>query len=179
MRYQSAVELRADLKRAKRIIESGRTAHAATSSISVAVLPFENAGAQPELEYLSDGITEVLICNLSRKPGLKVTARNTVFHFKGRTGDAVGIGKQLGVGSVVTGRVLKHGNSIRIGVELVDVRDGWQLWGEQYRRNVDELLFVEDEIPREIVGHLQQELITLVQITNLESNARKAEPLLS
>jgi serine/threonine protein kinase/Tfp pilus assembly protein PilF len=167
VRCQSAAELRADLKRIKRMIESGRAGadRAASSSsldedksISVAVLPFENVGAQPELEYLSDGITEVLISSLSRKPGLKVMARSTVFHYKGRIGDAVSIGKQLGVSSVVTGRVLQRGNTIRIGVELVDVGDGWQLWGEQYRRSVDEILFVEDEIPKEIVGHLQREL---------------------
>jgi serine/threonine protein kinase len=166
-RCQSAAELRADLKRIKRMIESGRAdAYGASSSsnlvedksISVAVLPFENVGAQPELEYLSDGITEVLISSLSRKPGLKVIARSTVFHYKGRIGDAVSIGKQLGVSSVVTGRVLQRGNVIRIGVELVDVGDGWQLWGEQYRRSVDEILFVEDEIPKEIVAHLQREL---------------------
>jgi serine/threonine protein kinase/Tfp pilus assembly protein PilF len=167
VRCQSAAELRADLKRIKRMIESGRAeGYSAASSrslnedksISVAVLPFENVGAQPELEYLSDGITEVLISSLSRKPGLKVMARSTVFHYKGRIEDAVGIGKQLGVSSVVTGRVLQRGNVIRIGVELVDVEDGWQLWGEQYRRSVDEILFVEDEIPKEIVAHLQREL---------------------
>lgn len=167
LRCQSALEIKADLKRVKRGIESGRTdEYRATSSrgldknesISVAVLPFENVGAQAELDYLSDGITEVLISSLSRKPGLKVMARSTMFHFKGRTGDAVAIGKQLGVTSVVTGRVLQRGNTIRIGVELVDVADGWQLWGEQYRRNLDELLFVEDEIPKEILGHLQQRL---------------------
>ena len=167
LRCQSALELKADLKRIKRMIESGRTdAYRVASSrgldkdtsISVAVLPFENVGAQAELEYLSDGITEVLISSLSRKPGLKVMARSTVFHYKGRIGEAVSIGKQLGVSSVVTGRVLQRGNTIRIGVELVDVGDGWQLWGEQYRRSVDEILFVEDEIPKEIVGHLQQRL---------------------
>ena len=167
LRCQSALELKADLKRIKRMIESSRTdAYRVASSrgldkdtsISVAILPFENVGAQAELEYLSDGITEVLISSLSRKPGLKVMARSTVFHYKGRIGDAVSIGKQLGVSSVVTGRVLQRGNTIRIGVELVDVGDGWQLWGEQYRRSVDEILFVEDEIPKEIVGHLQQRL---------------------
>jgi serine/threonine protein kinase/tetratricopeptide (TPR) repeat protein len=167
VRCQSAAELRADLKRIKRMIESGR-AHAywaasssslvENKSISVAVLPFENVGAQPDLEYLSDGITEVIISSLSRKPGLKVMARSTVFHYKGRIGDAVSIGKQLGVSSVVTGRVLQRGNMIRVGVELVDVGDGWQLWGEQYRRSVDEILFVESEIPKEIAGHLQREL---------------------
>jgi serine/threonine protein kinase/tetratricopeptide (TPR) repeat protein len=167
VRCQSAAELRADLKRIKRMIESG-CAHAygaasssslvENKSISVAVLPFENVGAQPDLEYLSDGITEVIISSLSRKPGLKVMARSTVFHYKGRIGDAVSIGKQLGVSSVVTGRVLQRGNMIRVGVELVDVGDGWQLWGEQYRRSVDEILFVESEIPKEIAGHLQREL---------------------
>jgi serine/threonine protein kinase/tetratricopeptide (TPR) repeat protein len=170
LRCQSAAELRADLKRIRRMIESGsaQSAHAygaASSSslvdnksVSVAVLPFENVGAQPDLEYLSDGITEVIISSLSRKQGLKVMARSTVFHYKGRIGDAVSIGKQLGVSSVVTGRVLQRGNMIRVGVELVDVEDGWQLWGEQYRRSVDEILFVESEIPKEIASHLQREL---------------------
>ena len=185
VRCQSAAELRADLKRVKRMMESGRAdAYRAASSksleedksISVAVLPFENVGAQPELDYLSDGITEVLISSLSRRPGLKVMARSTVFHYKGRIADAVSIGKQLGVSAVVTGRVLQRGNMIRIGVELVDVGDGWQLWGEQYRRSVDEILFVEDEIPKEIVGHLQRELgsdnsgsIHKAQTTSLEA----------
>jgi serine/threonine protein kinase len=145
VRCQSAAELRADLKRMKRMIESARAhAYGAASSsslvenksISVAVLPFENVGAQPDLEYLSDGITEVIISSLSRKQGLKVMARSTVFHYKGRIGDAVSIGKELGVSSVVTGRVLQRGNMIRVGVELVDVGDGWQLWGEQCRRSV-------------------------------------------
>jgi serine/threonine protein kinase len=146
VRCQSAAELRADLKRMKRMIESARAhAYGAASSsslvenksISVAVLPFENVGAQPDLEYLSDGITEVIISSLSRKQGLKVMARSTVFHYKGRIGDAVSIGKELGVSSVVTGRVLQRGNMIRVGVELVDVGDGWQLWGEQCRRSED------------------------------------------
>ena len=86
------------------------------------------------------------------------------------------MGKQLGVSSVVTGRVLQRENMIRVGVELVDVGDGWQLWGEQYRRSVDEILFVEDEIPKEIVGHLQRELgsdssgsIHKAQTTSLEA----------
>ena len=185
LRCQSALEVRADLKRIKRMIESDRGgSHRAASSknadeeksVSVAVLPFENVGSHPELEYLSDGITEVLISSLSRKAGLKVMARSTVFHYKGKTGDAVSIGKQLGVSSVVTGRVLQRGNTIRIGVELIDVGDGWQLWGEQYRRGLDEILFVEDEIPKEIVGHLQRELTSdeseatkRLQTTNLEA----------
>jgi len=167
LRCQSAVELRADLKRIKRMIESGGAdAQTAAPSknrdedklTSVAVLPFENVGADPELEYLSDGLTEVLISSLSHQPGLKVIARSTVFNYKGRIGDAVSIGKQLGVSSVVTGRILQRGNTIRIGVELIDVEDGWQLWGEQFRRSAAEILFVEDEIPNEIVGHLQREL---------------------
>jgi serine/threonine protein kinase/tetratricopeptide (TPR) repeat protein len=185
LRCQSALELKADLKRIKRMIESDRgDSHDLTSprsldednSITVAVLPFENVGSHPELEYLSDGITEILISRLSGTPSLKVMARSTVFHYKGRTGDAVSIGKQLGVNSVVTGRVLQRGNTIRIGVELIDVGDGWQLWGEQYRRSVDEILFVEDEIPKEIVGHLQRELTSAnseaphrAQTANLEA----------
>jgi TolB-like protein len=185
LRCQSALEVKADLKRIRRMIESDRgDPHRAASpsvlhednSTSVAVLPFEHVGSHPELEYLSDGITEVLISSLSHKPGLKLMARSTVFHYKGRTGDAASIGKQLGVRSVVTGRVLQRGNTIRIGVELVDVRDGSQLWGEQHKRSMDELLFVEDEIPTEITGHLQRKLTSdnaesthKAQTTNLQA----------
>ncbi len=167
VRCQSAAELRADLKRIKRTIESGHTttfreatsaSHAEGRVTSVAVLPFENVGTQEALEYLSDGITETLISSLSRKPGLKVMARSTVFHYKGEGLDVASIGKQLGVQAVVTGRMLQHGDAIRIGVELVDVANGWQLWGEQYRRGVDDILLIEEEIAKEIVAHLQRQL---------------------
>ena len=167
VRCQTAADLMADLKRIKRTIESG---HATTFSeaisasdvkskiTSIAVLPFENAGTQEALEYLNDGITETLISSLSRIRGLRVAARSTVFHYKGQRIDVAGIGKRLGVSAVVSGRMLQHGDAIRISVELVDVANGWQLWGEQYRRSADDILLIEEEITQKIVAHLKVQL---------------------
>jgi TolB-like protein len=118
------------------------------------VLPFENVGTQEALEYLSDGITETLISSLSRMPDLRVMARTTVFHYKGKRIDVFAVGKQLGVQAVVTGRMLQHGDAVRISVELVDVANGCQLWGEQYRRSLDDILLIEEEIAKAIVNHL-------------------------
>jgi serine/threonine protein kinase/tetratricopeptide (TPR) repeat protein len=125
---------------------------------SVAILPLVNDSGDPALEYLSDGITESLINSLSRLPGLKVSARTTVFHFKGKGVDVSAIGRQLGVHSVVTGRMILKGNELTIQADLVDVADGSQLWGERYQRKLSELPAVEQEIARQISNRLRPQL---------------------
>src|SRR4030095_9761518 len=92
---------------------------------SLAVLPFVNAGGNPEMDYLSDGLTESIILNLSQLPELRVMARSTVFRYKGRSDEARDVGKTLGVSAVLTGRVLHRGDRLLISVELVDVDNGW------------------------------------------------------
>jgi DNA-binding SARP family transcriptional activator len=104
-------------------------------SNSLAILPLVNASADPEVEYLSDGITESIINNLSQLPQLKVMARSTVFCYKGREIDPQEVGGHLGVRAVLTGRVMQRGDRLNIQTELVDVTDGSQLWGEQYDRS--------------------------------------------
>src|SRR5207244_1529300 len=96
---------------------------------SLAVLPFVNVSADPNTEYLSDGITESIISNLSQLPQLKVMARSTVFRFKGKEKeiDPQKIGHDLGVRAVLTGRLLQQGDSLVIRTELVNVADGTQL----------------------------------------------------
>ena len=89
---------------------------------SLAVLPFENAAADPEAEYLSDGITESIIDTLSRLSGIRVMARSTVFRYKGREIDPRSIGRKLNVQAVLIGRVLLRGEAPVIGTELVDLR---------------------------------------------------------
>ncbi len=126
---------------------------------SVAVLPFVNTSADPNTEYLSDGITESLINNLSRLPELRVMARSTVFRFKGsKEFDVQKVGRDLNVRAVLLGRVLQRGDTLIVGTELVDVGSGSQLWGEQYNRKFSDILAVQEAIAREISDKLRLKL---------------------
>jgi len=125
---------------------------------SLAVLPFINASADPEAEYLSDGITESIIHNLSQLSGLRVMARSTVFRYKGRESNPQEVGQELGVGAVLLGRVLQFGERLIIRTELVDVVSGYQLWGEQYNRDLIDIFAVQEEIAREISETLRLKL---------------------
>jgi serine/threonine-protein kinase len=125
---------------------------------SMAVLPFANAGADPNTEYLSDGITEGVINSLSRLPQLRVMARTTVFRFKGHEDDPQKIGRDLGVGAVLVGRIHPRGDLLTVQTELVDVATGSQLWGEQYNRKLADLLAVQEDISREISEKLRLRL---------------------
>ena len=108
-----------------------RRVHRRSKAIdSLAVLPLANASTDPNMEYLSDGITESIINNLSQLPKLRVLARTTVFRYKGKEVDPQEVGRVLGVRAVLTGRVLQLGERLIIGAELVDVADGSQFWGE-------------------------------------------------
>jgi eukaryotic-like serine/threonine-protein kinase len=162
VRYQSAAELRADLKRLKRDTDSGRAiprAHRLPKTIdSIAVLPFENASADPNAEYLSDGITESLISSLSHLPKLRVMARSTVFRYKGQVLDAQKVGRDLNTRTVLTGRVVQRGDALIIGTELVDVENGWRLWGEQYNRKLADIFAIQEEIANEISEKLRLSL---------------------
>jgi eukaryotic-like serine/threonine-protein kinase len=125
---------------------------------SLAVLPFENAGAEPDHEYLSDGITASLINVLATIPKLRVIAQSTVFRYKGREIDPQAIGRELNVRAVLTGRMMQSGNSLRIGTELVDVATGSLLWGAQYDRKPGDIFVVQDEISNEISEKLRLQL---------------------
>jgi eukaryotic-like serine/threonine-protein kinase len=125
---------------------------------SIAVLPFENASNDPNAEYLSDGITESIINNLSQLPKLKVMARSTVFRFKNQQVDPQRVGNDLGVRAVVTGRVLPRGDHLTLGIELVDVADGSQLWGERYSQQMADILAVQEEIASQIINNLRLKL---------------------
>jgi serine/threonine protein kinase/tetratricopeptide (TPR) repeat protein len=125
---------------------------------SLAVLPFENAGGNPEHEYLSDGITGSLINILARLPKLQVMAQSTVSRYKGRDIDPQAIGRELNVRAVLTGRIMQRGGSLRVGTELVDVVTGSQLWSGQYDRKPDDIFAVQDDISDEISGKLRLQL---------------------
>jgi len=188
VRYQSAAELRADLKRLKRDTESGaaaverrpsrRIAVAVLAAAGLAVtgmatywlssgrkpinslvvLPFVNVSADPNIEYLSEGIAESLIDKLSQLPKLRVIARTTAFRYKGRDVDPQKVGRELGVRAVLTGRVTQRGDTMSIRADLVDAAEGSQLWGQQYNRRLADIFAIQEEIAREISEKLQLKL---------------------
>src|SRR4029079_15092893 len=86
----------------------------------IAVMPFVNEGGNPDLEYLSDGMTETLISSLSQLPNLSVKARSSVFRYKGKDTNAQTIGKELNVPAILNGRVIQRGDQLDLNVELVD-----------------------------------------------------------
>jgi len=139
--------------------QAARPKRAARPGIpSLAVLPFENIAADAETEYVSDGITETLIHSLAQLSGLRVMARSTVFRYKGRKSDPQDVGRELNVEAVLTGRILQRGDLLLVTTELVDVANGWRLWGKQYDRKAEDILSVQDEIAREISERLRLSL---------------------
>jgi serine/threonine-protein kinase len=135
---------------------SGRDGSAPVESI--AVLPFVNASGNPDVEYLSDGITESLINNLSRLPALRVIARSTVFSLKGRDLQPQQVGRQLNVRAILNGRVVQRGDTLSVQVDLVDADSGAEMWGEQYQRKQADILLVQDEIARDVTDRLKLRL---------------------
>ena len=171
-RYHSAREVAIDLRNLRRDSDSSpvtnttpsrktqstRRGRSRKTIESLAILPLFNAGEDPDTEYLSDGITESIINNLSQLPKLRVMARSTVFRYKGKEVDPQIVGQQLGVRAVLTGRVLQRGDLLIIKTELVDAEDGSHLWGEQYNRNLSDIFTIEEEISREISDKLRLKL---------------------
>jgi TolB-like protein/DNA-binding winged helix-turn-helix (wHTH) protein/tetratricopeptide (TPR) repeat protein len=125
---------------------------------SIVVLPFVNESANPEFEYLSDGISESLINNLSQVPKLKVIARSSAFEYKRKKVDVKEVSKALDVNAVLTGRVAQRGDDLWVSVELIDARDRTQIWGERYDRKVVDIEVLEKEITRTISEKLRLRL---------------------
>jgi len=119
------------------------------------VLPFVNVSGNPDTEYLSDGITETLINNLSQLPNIRVTARSLAFRFKGKEVDALNAGRELNVRAVITGTVTTRGGMLVIQSDVMDVTNGSQIWGNQYTRPLGDILAVQDEIANEIFDKLR------------------------
>jgi serine/threonine protein kinase len=129
--------------------------HTSTRIDSLAVLPFVNASTTPDGDYLSDGITESLIGSLSQLPNLKVMSRSAVFRYKGKETDPRTVGRELGVRSVLTGRVTQRADNLSVSAELVKVEDNTALWGEQYNSKLMDALAVQNDIAHQIVEKLK------------------------
>ncbi|PYQ13656.1 MAG: hypothetical protein DMF80_14235 [Acidobacteria bacterium] len=132
--------------------------HGGQAMESVAVLPFENTGGDPDAEYLSDGITESLINRLSRLPHLKVIARASVFRYKGKHPELASVASELGVRAVVSGRVSQRADGFSVAVELMDARENKQLWGATYDRRSSDLVAAHEELAAEVAEKLRLEL---------------------
>jgi serine/threonine-protein kinase len=130
----------------------------ASAMDSIAILPFLNEGANPDIEYLCDGITESLINSFSHLSKLRVVPRSTSFRYKGQQFDPQEIGQKLGVRAVVTGKVTQRGDILHIQVDLIDVKQMAQMWGEGYKRKFSDILKVKEEISRSIAGELRLQL---------------------
>lgn len=125
---------------------------------SIAVMPFVNASGNADVEYLSDGMTEMLISSLSSVPNLTVKPRTTVFRYKGKETDAQTIGKELNVQGILNGRVVQRGDQLTLSLELIDAEKDIVLWSQQYVRKQSDLVSLQSEIARDVSGKLKSKL---------------------
>src|SRR5450432_3443398 len=170
MRYQTAAELRADLKRIKRDLDSSRrpsaekndasNAHAAVAAAvaakkSVAVLYFENQSGGKEDEYFRDGMTEDIITELSKITQLRIFPRSEMVAFRDKPTSAPQVGQQLGATFVLEGTIRRSGNRLRITAQLVEISTRHSMWAERYDRQLEDVFAIQDEIARSIAQALR------------------------
>jgi TolB-like protein/Flp pilus assembly protein TadD len=121
---------------------------------SLAVLPFVNVSAEPNTEYLSDGITESIINSLTRIPSLRVVPRSTVFRFKGKDVDPQDVGAKLKVRAVLTGRIVQHGDDLNVQLDLIDIDRQSQIYGNQYHHKASDIISMQEEIVGDVLKPL-------------------------
>ncbi|MDX1582116.1 MAG: protein kinase [Thermoanaerobaculia bacterium] len=178
LRYQTSTDLKTDLMRLKRDLESGARRSAESSDSqpqqheekSVAVLYLENLSGVKEDEYLRDGVTEDIITELSKIKDLKVFSRPTVLTFRDKQVTPVQIGQQLGAAYVLTGSLRRAGNRLRINAQLVDTHTDFPVWSERYDREMKDVFELQDEIARKIAEALR------VTLSPQEQEALAAKP---
>ncbi len=167
LRYQSAADILMALSRVGQAVST----QSESTGPSLAVLPFVNMSPDQEQDYFCEGLAEELINALDAIEDLRVASRTSAFRFKGSQQDIREIGRRLGVSTVLEGSVRKAGNQVRIGVQLVNVEDGYKLWGNRYDRELKDVFAIQDEIAQKIVEALQ---VTLSP--KAEKKAEKTAP---
>lgn len=140
------------------VIRNARSGTTSKTIESVAVLPFNNLSNDPELDYLSEGLTENLINRLSQVSRLKIIAHNSVFRYKGKQVDPQTVGGELGVQAILIGRLEARGGELSISGELVDARDGTHLWGDHYERKLSDLQSLQGELAQDMASALRLQL---------------------
>ena len=125
---------------------------------SVVVLPFENMSGNPEEDYFSDGLTEQIITTLSRYPRLFVIARQSAYHYKGKSVEIKKVAEDLGVQYVLKGGVQKSGDNVRINAQLIDAISGSYIWSERYDKELKDIFALQDEITINVMNGMSAEL---------------------
>ena len=181
LRYQSATEIKSELKRLKRDLDSGR--HSGETSaihgtqapntakvLSIAVLYFENLSGIKEDEYLRDGITEDITTELSKINGLRTFFRANILPYRDKSVTAGQVGKELGASYVLAGSLRRIGNRLRINAQLIDAANEFPLWSERYDREMEDVFAVQDEIAQKIAAALR------ITLSPQEQEALAAKP---
>src|SRR5437867_1915616 len=125
---------------------------------SLGVLPFTDLSAERDQEYFADGIAEEILNALAKVGALHVAARTSCFAFRGTSIDAREIGRRLGVEALLEGSIRKARNRVRISVQLIDARNGYQLWSERFDREIDDIFAIQDEIASSVIDALRLSL---------------------
>ncbi len=178
LRYQTATDLKTDLMRLKRDIDSGgrhtpedtEPRKRVTSEKSIAVLYFENLSGVKEDEYLRDGVTEDIITELSKIKGVRIYSRATVLSYRDKQVTPASIGQQLNAAYVLTGSLRRAGARLRINAQLVDTQTDFPLWSERYDREMKDVFEVQDDIARSIADALR------ITLTPQEQKALGVKP---
>jgi serine/threonine protein kinase/cytochrome c-type biogenesis protein CcmH/NrfG len=180
LRYQSATELKSELKRLKRDLDSGRhsgetgvihsTQAPQAKVLSIAVLYFENLSGIKEDEYLRDGITEDITTELSKINGLRTFFRANILPYRDKSVTAGQVGKELGASYVLAGSLRRIGNRLRINAQLIDAANEFPLWSERYDREMEDVFAVQDEIAQKIAAALR------ITLSPQEQEALAAKP---
>ncbi len=156
-RYQSAADLRADLKRLRQQLDSGRApaAEAPTKEKTLAVLYFENLSGDKEDDYFRDGITEDLITELFKIKDLHVLSRSAVLAFRDKSMTATQVGQQMNATYVLEGSVRRAGTRLRVNAQLIETQTGHGAWAERYDRQLEDIFAIQDEIVKSIATAMQ------------------------
>ena len=180
LRYQTATDLKTDLARLKRDLDSGnrqavsspdsRSGAEESGDRSIAVLYFENLSGAKEDEYFRDGITEDIITELSKIQGLNIFSRPTVLAYRDKPVTPAQIGQQLRASHVLAGSLRRAGDRLRINAQLIDTRTDFPLWSERYDREMKDVFEVQDEIARKIAEALR------ISLSPQEQEALAAKP---
>jgi serine/threonine-protein kinase len=157
------------------ILPSSKNISSADDRKTIAVLPFVNAGQDVSVEYLSDGITENLINDLSQLSGLKVRAKNSVFRYKGKEIEPEKVAAELSVQTLLTGDIKQNGDKITVNVSLIDPNDGSQIWGKQFVKNTSEVIATQNEITQSVAQSLRLNLTVAEKLKLTKRATENAE----
>jgi len=158
-RFQTALDVSNELRALQRALDRRAAENPSDQLASIAVLPFVNRSASADDEYFSDGLADELLNVLAKIRGLRVAARTSAFHFKGKDMTIAEVGRTLNVATVLEGSVRKAGPRVRISVQLVKVSDGYHLWSQTYDRTLEDIFAVQDDIAQSVVKELRATLL--------------------